>query len=434
MDVSVETTGNLGRRLKFTVLAGEVEKRVADRLRRMKKTVRLDGFRPGKVPEKVLEERFGERVFHEVASEIIESSYQQAVTERGLIPAGQPDFKDANILRGRDIQFTADIELYPEFEPASLTKAKVEKPLAEVRDSDVDDMVERLRLRHAEWRAVQRPVQDGDRVRVHLEEQAELFNTDDNGDLLLSVGAAGVAGDFAAQLLRAGCGDTKKIKLKFPKDYPQTELAGKKVKLRVEVRAVEESILPPLGQDFFERCGVKEGGLEALKKMLKEGMEHELKGRLEKNFKDNVLDVLLEKNKIDVPRVMVQREIDRMRNEVAARFSIKEKADAPADDLFREPATRRVKLGLIMNKIAERDRLDVSEQEFEARLDRMTGAYEDADAVRQHYRSNRQARAGLIGLVLEDKVFQRLLEQLQIEEKPCNFKDVMDSESTHGGT
>ena len=425
MDVSVETTGNLGRRLKVTVPAAEIEKRVSVRLRKMMRTVRLDGFRPGRVPEKLIRERYGEQVFREVTAEVMESSYQKAIEEHQLVPAGPPDFKETDVLSGQDFRFTVDVELYPEFEPAPLSGAKVIREVAEVRDSDVADVVERLRLSHADWRPVQRPVRDGDRVRVHFEKPVEAFNLDDNGDLVLVVGTGtGVSGDFGAQLLEADHGAVKKIKTRFPGDFPDAGLAGKRLKFKVEVREIEESILPALDRDFFDKCGVREGGLEALKKALREGMEYELKHRIENNFRNRVLDVLLEKHDFEAPRVLVRREIERMRDGVAERLEIKEDDGKLRDEMFSEQADRRVRIGLIMSKIAERNRFDVSEQEFEDRLDGVVAGSEDPDAARRYYRNDRQARSSLVGMVLEDKAFRWVVDQVDVVEKPCNFKDL----------
>ena len=428
MNVSVEKTGNLGRRLKFTVPSDEVQKHVAARLQKMTKTARLDGFRPGKVPVKVIRERFGASVFQEVALEVMESSYHRAVTEHQLTPAGQPDFKDTDIQPGKDIRFTAEIELYPEFKPASLTREKVEKPVAEVDDGDVDDMINRLRLRNAEWRTVERPCRAGDRARVYFDEKVEIFRTDENDELTVTVeedATGGIERQFSSQLLKAAAGDSCKIKLKLPKDYPQAEFAGRKFKFKVEVREVLESVLPPVDEKFFEQCGVKEGGLDALRDMLKEGMAYELRNKLDDSFRKNVMDVLLKKNKVEVPQAMVQREIDRMRKGMAERFGGEEGVSKLGDELFRDQAVRHVKLGLIMNKIAESNQLEISESEFEARLDRMVAGYEDADAARRHYRHDQQARSSLLAMALEDKVFQWVTEQVQAVEKPCGFKDIM---------
>ena len=428
MDVSIETTGNLSRRLKFAIPAIDVEKLVATRIQKMGKTFRLNGFRRGKVPKKVIQERFGKQIFHEVAVEVIESSYQQAIAEHGLVPAGQVDFKDTNIAPGQDISFVAEIELYPEFEPASLTGIKIERLVAEVRDSDVVEMVEKVRLQNAEWQSVQRQVQEGDRVRVLFEEDVEVFNTDKQGELVLTIGTLGIDGQFSNQLLKANCGDRKKIKIKFPKDYPRADLAKKKIKFWVKVQEIEESILPVLDQAFFEKCGVKEGGLVKLKEILKEGMEYELKNKIDADLKNKVLDILLQKNNIEAPRTMVKSEIERMRADAIARLGIKENDDSGSelgDELFKDQATRRVKLGLIMSKVAESKGLDVGNQEFESRLNQMVEAYEDADAVRKYYRDPQQGRAKLTALILEDKVFQWVLSQLQIEEKNQDFKDVM---------
>ena len=425
MDVAVEKTGRLGRRLKVTVPVAEVEKEVAARLQKMARTARLDGFRPGKVPLKEIRKRFGEKVFREVSPEMIEQGYRQAVADHQLSPAGMPDFKDTTVLPGQDIRFTAEIELYPEFTPAPLDKVKIEKMVAAVRESDIDDMIERLRLRHAEWRVVQRPVRDGDRVRVHLQGSVDAFETDDNGELVLVLGGEGLSGEFGAQLLKASCGDTRKIKLRLPGDYPKTALAGRKIKFKADVRKIEESLLPPVDQDFFDKCGIKEGGLPALRDMLKEGMKHELKSKLDSRFKSKVLDLLIEKNKFEVPQVMVRSEIDRMRKDMAQRLGTEQDTDKLGDELFKEQAVRHVKLGLIMNKIAECNQLDVSEQDFEAKLEQVAAAYEDGDAVRRHYRSDQQARSTMAAMTLEEKVLKWVIDQLRVEEKTGTFNNAM---------
>ena len=447
MNVSVETTGSLGRRLKFTVPSSEVEKQVADRLQRMRKNARIDGFRPGKVPVKVIRERYGDRVFREVASEVMESSYQEALAKHDLKPAGQPDFKDANVLPGQDMQFVAEIELYPEFRLAGMKKMKVEKPVAEVCPEDVSDTIERLRLRHAEWRSVERPAREGDRVRVHLNQRVEVFSTDENGDLTVAVGgrdasdSEGVLSDFGRQLLGAEPGSRRKIRLRLPHSGRKRRwyarfTTAKKVKFEVEVRVVEESILPPLERDFFERCGVKgdgEEGLKALKEIIEEGMKYELQQKLDDVLRKNLTDALLEENRIEAPRVMVQREIERMRSDVVARLGGGEEgktADSAGklkDDLFREQAERRVKVGLIVGKVAADNRFEVSEREFEAELERMVAAYEDAEATRRYYRNDQRARSLLVSRVIEAKVWQWVTDRVRLEEKPSSFKEVMRS-------
>ncbi len=430
MDVSVETTGTLSRRLKFKIPAADVESLVAARLQKMTRTVRLDGFRPGKVPFSVVRERFGPRVAQEVVAEVVESSYRRALAEHGLTPVGGAEFNVSEILSGRDVEFTADVELYPEFTPASLKGVKVEKPVAEICDADVDETVKRLRLNHAEWRPVERAAQDGDRVRIHFREETEVFDTDDKGERALILGSAsGVAGELAKQLLKSKRGAVKKIKLNIPGDYPLAGSAGKKLKFKVEVREVAESVLPPLDRDFFKRCGVEEGGLEELKKTLKEGMEYELKSKLRSSLRKRVLDVLLERNDVEAPETMVRRETERMKKDMIARFGSEEDAAKLRDGLFKEQALRRVKLGIIMNKIAETNELGVKEQEFEAAVGKAVAVYDDPEAAARHYRTDPRARSTLAGAILEDKVLQWAIEQVQIEEKPCTFRDVMNSEA-----
>ena len=429
MDVSVEVTGSFYRRLKVTIPSAEIEKLVSDRLRKMTRNVRLDGFRPGRVPIKLIRERYGGQVFDEVVSEVMESSYRQAVAKHHLAPVSHPDITKINALPGRDVQFTADIELYPEFELVPLMGVKIDKFVVQVHDSDVEGMVEKLRLRYADWRAVERPVQNGDRVRVHLEGEISGLRIDDNGNALLTVGDPGAAGDIGLQLLKAKRGDTVKVKVKYSEEGSETEFFRRRQKLKVAVREVEESILPPLNRDFFDKCGIKEGGLKALKEMLREGMEYELKHKIGSDFKNKVLDMLVAKHDFEAPRALVQREIERMRSDVAKRLDVKEDEAEIKDDLFRERAAWRVKLGLIMSKIAERHQFDVSEQEFQKQLDKTVMAYEEPDTARQHYQDDPRARSMLVGLVLEDKISQWVINQVKVVEKPFNFNEIMSHES-----
>lgn len=430
MDVSIETTGSLSRRFRISIPAADVESQVAARLNKMTRTVRLDGFRPGKVPLSVVRKRFGSRVLREVVAEVVELSYRRALKERGLTPAGGADIDISEVVPGEDIRFTADVELYPEFTPAPLKGVKVEKLVSEVLDADVDETVGRLRLKYADWRPVDRAAQEGDRVRVYFRKKPEVFEADDKGEQTLVLRSVpGIAGEFATQLLKSKPGAVKKIKLNVPEDYPLAGSAGKKLKFKVEVREVAESVLPPLDQDFFKRCGVEEGGLEALKKMFREGMEHELESKLRSSLRSRMLDLLLERNDVEAPETMVRREADKMRKETVARLGSEEDAAKVRDGLFREQALRRVKLGLIMNKIAQANDLSVKKREFEAAVGKAVSIYEDPEAAAQHYRTDPQAYAALAGAILEDKVMQWALEQVQIEEKPCSFKELMLAEA-----
>ena len=428
MNVSVEKTGVLGRRLKFIVPLDEVETQVAKRIRRLGRTVRMDGFRVGKVPGKVLRQRYGKSVFQQVASGVIAMSYQQALADHKLVPAGEPDFNNTKVLPGQDLHFIVDIEVYPEFELASLDQEKLEKLVAEVTDDDVVRMIDLSRLRNAKWQPVQRSSRQGDRVRVHIDEKIAGFNIDENGELLVSMDASGIEGDFASQLLKCKPGDNRKIKMKFGKDYPDAQWAGKKLKFRVDVRAVEESILPDLDQEFFRQCGVEEGGLDKLKELFREGMQHELTKKLRQDMKSKVMDLLVGKHDVALPSTLVRHETGRMRAEMVERLELDEEKAAQLDDQsFKNHAERNVKLGIIMRKIAEVRKLEVDSREFEAGLEQIAAGYEDIETVRQYYRSDPQARSKLTGLMLEEKVFRWVLSQVRLEEKKGTFDEVVRS-------
>lgn len=416
----------MGRRLKFVVPLDEMEARVARRMRQLGRTVRMDGFRAGRVPEKVLRKRYGESVFQQIASSVIETGYQQALAEHRLVPVGEPDFGDTRVLPGQDLHFVVDIEVYPEFELAPLDGEKIEKPVVEITEDDVARMIDRSRLHNAKWQPVQRCPQQGDRVRVHLAEPVAVFNVDENGELLVSMDAASVEGDFAEQLQKCKPGDNRKIRIKFPKDYPDTEWAGKKLKFRIAVRAVEESILPELDQAFFQQCGVEEGGLDRLKELFREGMQHELEKKLRQNMKDNVMDLLVRRNDIALPPALVQSEIERMRAGMVEQLRLDEEQAAKLDEQsLQRQAKRNVKLGIIMRKVADTRELEVGNREFEAGLEQIAARYEDAETVRQHYRSDPLARSKLTGLILEEKVFQWVLDQVQLEETSGTFEEAV---------
>ena len=437
MDFSVETAGPLGRKLRIRVAAEDVQGQVEKRLRKLCKSVRLDGFRPGKAPLQVVEQRFGQKVFSEVASDLMQSNYTEVLHKELLKPAGYPDFGEIRAEPGQDLEFTASIEVYPEFEVAAMDRAAIEKPLAGVTEADVDNMVERVRKNHAEWKPVSRPARDGDRLTVdfnragesgagHTGEGAGEEDASPGGsarDASLVLGSPDIPADLDEQLRGVCAGESRNVRV-------QTGDGGGEVGHEVAVQSVEEPILPELDEAFFKACGVGEGGLDGLRGTLREGMESELRARLAKLLKQRVMDALLEHNEFDVPGVMVEQEIETMRKDAMRRFQMKEKdGDRLPAELFRDEARRRVRLGLLLHRYAEQHDLKADRASFEARLDELAASYEDPESVKNYYRSNERMRLAVEALALEDQVVAQVLESAQIEEKSCTFDEIVHSGS-----
>lgn len=437
MDFSVETAGPLGRKLRIRVAAEEVQGQVEKRLRQLCKRVRLDGFRPGKAPLHIVEQRFGGKVFSEVASDLMQSNTTEVLEKELLKPAGYPRFEEVRAEPGRDLEFTASIEVYPEFEAAAMDNAVIEKPLAEVTAADVDNMVERVRKNRADWQPVSRPARAGDRLTLdfgHADKGADKDGGEDaassdiaqqgasSGDpheVTVELGAPGAPDGFNEQLTGACAGERRRVPL------PTGD--GGAAEREVVVRAVEEPVVPALDEAFFRACGVESGGLDGLRAMLREGMENELRARLARLLKQRVMAALLEHNEFDVPAVMVEQEIGTMRTEAVSRLRMKEEdaARLPAE-LFRDEALRRVRLGLLLHRYAEQHGIRADRASFEARLDELAASYEDPESVKNHYRGNERMRRAVEALAIEDQVVARVLETAQVSEKTCSFDEIVN--------
>lgn len=451
MDFSVETAGPLGRKLRIRVAAEEVQGQVEKRLRKLCKRVRLDGFRPGKAPLHIVEQRFGGKVFSEVASDLMQSNTTEVLQKELLKPAGYPRFEEVRAEPGRDLEFTASIEVYPEFEAAPMENAVIEKPLAEVTAADVDHMVERVRKNRADWQPVSRPARAGDRLTLDFGQAgkgadegagegggSDIARQDGEGagkgagdtarqdapsdrpdEVTVELGAPGVPDTFNEQLAGACAGERRRVPL------PTGD--GGAAEREVAVRAVEEPVVPALDEAFFRACGVESGGLEGLRAMLREGMESELRARVAQLLKQRVMAALLEHNEFEVPAVMVEHEIGTMRAEAVSRLRMKEEdaARLPAD-LFRDEALRRVRLGLLLHRYAEQHGIRADRASFEARLDELAASYEDPESVKNHYRGNERMRRAVEALAVEDQVVARVLETAQVSEKTCSFDEIVN--------
>lgn len=428
MQVSVESGSGLERRVRIQIEAAEIESEIEKRLVRVGRRARIKGFRPGKAPLKVLRQQYGPQVRQEVLSEVMQSSYNQAINQEQLRPAGSARIEPHNTEQGQDLDFTAVIEVYPEFEVADVSRLKIERPVADITEKDVDAMIENLRKQRAEWIEAARGSQDGDRVTVTFRGtiDGEVFDGGVGEDMPVILGAGETIPDFEQGLVGLKAGDEKVIDVRFPDDYPVAKVAGKDAKFEVSVARVEDQHLPELDDEFFKIFGVKDGGVEAFRTEVRANMQRELDRTVRSRLKQNVMERLREANEVELPQALVAQEIHSMQHDAARRMGITDHSRLPPKEPFEEQARMRVALGLIINQLIRQEKIEPDPQRVDARIDEMSAEHEEAEKVAQYYRSNPELKAQVEMMVLEDQVVDWLLERTNIKDTKTSFSKLMN--------
>lgn len=429
MQVSIETTTGLERRMTIGVPAAEVENAVAARLNEAARTVKINGFRKGKIPLKVIKNRFGKGVRQEVLGEIMSRSYYAAVTGQKLKPAGQPKIEPKSLDEGKDIEFVATFEVYPEVTLSDFGKIKAEKLVAAVTDKDIDTMIENLRQQRQEWEEVKRQARKDDMVNIDYEGtiDGEVFDGGKGSNTNLVLGSDRMIKGFETGLLKAKAGDDVSLALTFPEQYRNQDLAGKPVVFKVTVNKVSAPKLPELNDEFFAAFGVDEGGEAGFRKEVAANMERELKKASKNRLKTSVMDVLLEQNTVDVPSALVGSEIDVLRQQALQQFGQGAQNLDPSllpDELFREQAEKRVKLGLILGEVIKQKGLRADAARVREAIEDIAATYETPEEVVNYYYSNKEQLDTVESAVLEDQVFDLIAEQAQIKERKVSYQEL----------
>jgi trigger factor len=428
MQISVESIGALERRMEVSVPKEQIEQAVDERLKRVSRTAKLKGFRPGKAPIKVIRQQFGAQVRQEVLSDVMQSSFAQAVSERKLVPAAGPRIEPINFGPGEDLKYRAFFEIYPEITLKEVDGLPVTRPVAEVSEADIEAMLQNLREQRPNFTAVERPSQEGDRVTMDFEGRidGEAFEGSKGDDVAVILGSGRMLKDFDAGITGATAGEERALSVRYPDDYHNPALAGKTAEFTVKVKKVEEKQLPPLDDAFCREYGVTEGGMEQLLAEVADNMRRELRENIRARLKQQLLDRLLEANPIDVPRSLVESQVREMQTEAARRIGAKDASQVPAPDVFVEPARRRVALGLLVGELIRTRGLQLDRERVETRLAELAATYPDPDAIMQAYRQNPDALRGVESLVLEDQVVDHLLEKARVTDQPSTFKELMN--------
>jgi trigger factor len=430
MQISVENTGKLERRMQVQVPAERVSKEIATRLKELSRTARLKGFRPGKAPITVIRQQFGQQVHREVIGELMQSSFAEAVTQNQLSPAGSPRIEPTSVAEGQDLTYVATFEVFPEVALQPIGSLSIERVTAEVSEADVDAMLERLRKQQTKYSTVTRPAADGDKVTVDfvgsIDGNAFAGGKGENVPIVLGEGR--MLPQLEQGLAGASVGESREVGVDFPADYRATELAGKHAVFKVDVKSVEEPVVPALDDEFCVAFGVAEGGVPKLREDVRANMQRELEQSLRNRNKAAVMDKLYQANPVDVPNALLESQIRDMQVEEMRRTGAKDVSQAPPRELFTEPARRRIALGLLINEIIRREKIVLDPARSNARLDEMVGAYGDPATLKRAYLQNADAMRQVQSLALEDQVTDFILEHAQVHETPHTFKELMNFE------
>ena len=430
MQVSIETLEGLERRMTVQSPSDEVDAAVEKKLKDLSKTVRVDGFRPGKVPLKVVQQKYGGHVRQEVIGDVIQSSYQQALIQEKVRPAGTPSIDEISDEGKQDISYTATFEVYPELEALDLASIEVEKPLVEVTDDDFDKMVETLREQRKQWQEVDAPAETGYQVLVDFEGRidGEAFEGGAGKDMPVEIGAGQMLEEFERGLEGIRAGEERTVEVNFPADYHGKDVAGKRAEFTLRATRVSQPELPEIDADFAKSFGIEDGDLDKFRQDVRANMEKERNDRVKQHVKHQVMAGLLEHHEIIAPAALIADEIKSLRAQAAQRMGrdLAEVDDSQLpDDLFREEATRRVQLGLLVGEVIRKEKIELDQSLVDSTIEEMAVAYEQPDQVREYYRQNRQARASVESMVLEDQVVAHILERAKVSEKAVGFTDLM---------
>ena len=429
MQVSVETTSGLERRMTVGVPADKVDQAVENKLREAQKNIRLDGFRPGKVPLREVKRRFGAAVRNEVLADVMRESFLEAVEKENLQPAGLPGFEATRNEGGQDLEFVATFEVFPEVELADLSTIEVEKPVAEITDADVDEMIETLRSQRSDFAEVDRAAEQGDRVNIDYKglKDGEAFEGGSAEGQNLELGSGSMIPGFEDGIVGMKAGEEKDIDVTFPEEYHSEELKGQAVVFQIKVNKVEAKALPEVDAEFMKAFGVEDGDLDTFKTEVRNNMERELKNAVSGKVKEQTMDGLAKLHEFDLPAALIKQEVDRMRQQMVQQFGGGQQFDASMlpEELFRDQAERSVRLGLVVRAILEKNDLKPDADRVKARVEDIAAQYEQPQELINWIYNNPQQLQQIEGAVLEDQVVDLVLEGAKVEEKTMSYQEAV---------
>ena len=429
MQVSVEKTSELSRKMTVSIPDAILQEKMEARFKKLAREVKVDGFRPGKVPVSMVKKLYGERVKGEVAGDLIQSSYFEALQQQDLVPAGHPHIVPSDKSEG--FEYVAEFEVYPEIALDGVNNLQITRPQAAVADADVDSMIEKLRQQKKTWSVVERASQEGDRVTIHFSGVSEGENFTDGKveNYAVEIGGKQMIPGFEDELKGLSVGDTKTFSITFPEKYNSEKLAGKPAEFEIEMVKIEESVLPAIDVEFIKAYGVEQGDEASFRADVKTNMERELVQGLKAKLKTGVMDALYENINVSIPRALIDQEIQALMKpyqERAKQMRLKlEDLNLPSD-MFEDQAKRRVALGLILGEIIQKNDLKVDADKVRAVIDDMAKSYEKPEDVVNWYYADKARLNDVQQMVLEDQAVEWIIERAKVTEQNVSFDEVME--------
>ncbi len=431
MKVSVETLEGLERKMTVQIPSEKITQAVDAKIKSIAKTVKIDGFRPGKVPISTVKKMYGASIKQEVLGDVIESTYQEALTQEKIRAAGMPKVEAADADEKDGMAYSATFEVYPEIDKIELKKIKVVNQTCSIEDKDLEGMLDKLKAQKQTWKECKRKSKKGDQVICDFigKLDGKEFSGGTGKDMTVVIGEGKMLKEFENGLKGMKTGEEKIVDVTFPDDYQGKEVAGKTAQFDLSVTKVSGAVTPEIDEAFAKEFGVEDGNVETLKADVKSNMEKELAQKVKANNKNTVMAGLLKENDIQAPTALINDEITALKKQAAQSMGQDaEKMDAKMypDELFKEEAERRVKLGVLVGEIIRQEKIEVDESKLDSTLLEIAGSYDDPKQVTDYYNTNKQARANLEGMVLEDQVVDFILSQAKVTEKSMSFDDVMN--------
>ncbi len=428
MQVSVEATGNIERKLSIVIPAERIDGEVDSRLKSMRGRVKIDGFRPGKVPMSVVSQQYGDSVYQEVVGELFQSTFYEAAEQESLRVAGMPKIEATVLEPGKDLEYNATFDIYPVFEIGDITKIEVKEPSVKIAAADVNEMIETLRKQQQEWKEVKRAAKKGDLLVIDFNGKVdgEEFEGGAAQDFSVELGAGRMLGDFEDALKGMKAGAEKDADVTFPDEYPEESLQGKTAQFALTVKTVSEPELPEMNADFIKKFGVEDGDEKKFKAEIKANMQREADQRVKSRIKQSVMEGLHELHEIDLPASLVEDEVKQVRSEMQQNSQGADISSLP-DEMFEDQAARRVKLGLIVGEIITKNKLEKDQTKVDEMLNSLAESYEDPQALIEYYRSDQQAMQTIEAAVMEEMIVDWVLDKAKVSEEKIKFTELMNT-------
>ncbi|MCP5160695.1 MAG: trigger factor [Hahellaceae bacterium] len=429
MQVSVETTSSIERRMTIGVPSDNVEKEVEKRLQQTAKTARINGFRRGKVPMNVVKRRYGLEVRQEVLGEVMRNAYVEALQKEGINPVGYPRFEPKAVEEGKDLEFVAIVEIMPEVALGDFASLQIEKETAIIETQDVDNMLNVLRRQYAEQSAVERAAQNGDVVVADYVGSIDgvAFEGGSATGASIGLGSGQMIPGFEEGLVGVVAGQEIELSVTFPEAYHNTELAGKAAKFDVKVAQVKEQVLPELNKEFFAKFGIETESEEEFRAEIVKNMERELQQAISNKVKQQVVSGLVEAHEFAVPQSLIDQEIDRLRNDAVRQFGGMKQfkaSDLPAE-IFQSQAEQRVKVGVLFAEVVKQHEIKVDPARVDAKLQEIASTYQEPEQVVEWYKNNKEQMSQIHSVVMEEAVVDFIVEKANVSEKSVSYEEAV---------